>query len=66
MIGQTQNIPCPVCNTGIPFDTKQLIMGVQFACPMCSSLIGLASESKGLVEEAMKKLEAVKGKASKK
>jgi transcription initiation factor IIE alpha subunit len=60
MINTEQTIPCPECGTKIPFDTKQLLMGVQFACPKCQSLIGLAQESKPLVEEAMEKLERVK------
>ncbi|TKC10499.1 hypothetical protein FA048_09960 [Pedobacter polaris] len=65
MIAQSQNIPCPVCSTGIPFDTKQLMMGVQFACPNCAASVGLAPESKELVQETMEKLEAAKGKTSK-
>ncbi|TCC90059.1 hypothetical protein EZ428_12275 [Pedobacter frigiditerrae] len=64
MITQSQNIPCPVCNTGIPFDIKQLMMGVHFACPNCAASVGLAPESKELVEETIEKLEAVKGRIS--
>lgn len=55
-----QQIPCPVCNTKIPFDTQQLIAGVQFACPNCHASIGLALESKAIVEETMKKFEELK------
>jgi len=57
---QQQTIPCPVCKTSIPFDTVQLLNGVKFACPNCKSEIGLATESKPLVQEIMKKLEQVK------
>jgi transcription initiation factor IIE alpha subunit len=60
MIISDQTIPCPECGTKIPFETRQLLMGVQFPCPKCQSLIGLAQESKPLVEEAMNKLEKVK------
>lgn len=55
-----QQLPCPVCSTQIPFDTKQLIAGVQFQCPNCQSVVGLSMESKPLVEDAMKKLEEIK------
>jgi hypothetical protein len=55
-----QQLPCPVCSTKIPFDAKQLIAGVQFVCPNCQSSIGLAYESKPLVEDALKKLEELK------
>jgi hypothetical protein len=55
-----QQIPCPVCNTKIPFDVKQLIAGVQFVCPNCQSSIGLAFESKPLVEDTLQKLEELK------
>jgi transcription initiation factor IIE alpha subunit len=60
-----QQLPCPVCGTKIPFDTKQLLAGVQFVCPNCQSSIGLAMESKPLVENAMKKLEELKQSSSK-
>lgn len=65
MIQQNQNIPCPICNTKIPFDTKQLMMGIRFGCPNCDASIGLAEESKELVEQTMEKFEAVKGRISK-
>jgi|TARA_R110000796_G_scaffold252645_2_gene390159 transcription initiation factor IIE alpha subunit len=65
MINLDQSIPCPVCKTKIPFDTKQLLLGVQFVCPNCQAAIGLAEESKPLVEETMKKFEEIKGKFSK-
>jgi hypothetical protein len=66
MINQDQAIPCPVCGTKIPFDTNQLIMGVQFSCPNieCDASIGLAGESKVIVKETMRKFEAVKGEIS--
>jgi transcription initiation factor IIE alpha subunit len=60
-----QSIPCPVCQTKIPFDTKQLLLGVQFVCPNCQAAIGLAEESKPLVQQTMEKFEAVKGQFSK-
>lgn len=52
-----QKIPCPVCNTSILFDVNQLIMGVQFVCTNCHASIGLASESKPMVEQTMQKIE---------
>ena len=64
MINQEQSIPCPVCGAKIPFDTHQLLLGVQFTCPNkdCNAMIGLADESKAIVRETMEKFEAVKGK----
>lgn len=55
-----QQIPCPVCSTKIPFDTRQLLMGVEFKCPNCESSIGLCQESRPLVETAMQKLSEIK------
>jgi hypothetical protein len=66
MLNQDQTIPCPICGTKIPFDTNQLIMGVQFSCPNteCDASIGLAGESKEIVKETMEKFETFKGKIS--
>lgn len=61
MINPDQSIPCPVCQTKIPFDTKQLLLGIQFTCPNCAASIGLSDESKPLVQDTMKKFEEVKG-----
>ncbi len=66
MINQEQAIPCPTCQTKIPFDAQQLLMGVQFACPGCHALIGLASESKPQVQETMQKFENLKQELGKK
>jgi transcription initiation factor IIE alpha subunit len=55
-----QSIPCPVCQTPIPFDTKLLISGVQFTCSNCQSSIGLDSGSRNVVADAMNKLEELK------
>ena len=60
MTNTTQIIPCPVCQTNIPFDTKQLLMGVKFTCPNCQASIGLDSESKPLVEKTLEKFEDLK------
>lgn len=61
MINPDQSIPCPVCQTKIPFDTKQLLLGIQFTCPNCNASIGLSDESKPLVQDTMEKFEEVKG-----
>jgi len=65
MIQQNQNIPCPSCKTSIPFDAKQLMMGVRFQCPNCDASIGLAEESKPVVEQTIQKLETLKSGDSK-
>lgn len=64
MINKEQTIPCPVCQTKIPFDTKQLLLGMQFVCSNCHAAIGLAQESKPIVEETMNKFEDIKSKLS--
>lgn len=52
-----QQIPCPVCNTLITFDAKQLILGTNFRCPGCHTNIGLANDSRPIVEQALQKLD---------
>jgi len=64
MINPEQSIPCPVCQAKILFDTRQLLLGVQFVCSNCQSAIGLATESKAIVEETMEKFDAMKGKVA--
>lgn len=59
------NIPCPVCQTNIPADSHQLMLGTQFACPTCNSAIGLSSESKNQVQEAMQKFEDLRTEVAK-
>lgn len=55
-----QSIPCPLCKTPIPFDTRQLIQGVQFSCPKCSVAVGLATESKDVVKTAMDRFDRLR------
>jgi len=63
LLNPGQTIPCPVCKTGIPFDTKQLLQGVKFACPNpgCDAAISLADESKELVQKTIETFEKTKG-----
>ncbi len=65
MINPDQKIPCPVCSTTILFDVKQLLMGMQFCCPNCHASVGLANESKEMVQKTMHKIEELKAGASK-
>lgn len=60
-----KKISCPICHSTIPFDTKQLLAGIQFSCPQCHSSIGLATESKEIVKKTMIKLEELKLQTSK-
>lgn len=66
MINQEQAIPCPTCQTKIPFDAHQLMMGVQFVCPGCSALIALATESRPEVAETLEKFDTMKQRLGKK
>lgn len=61
MMINNQSIPCPVCQSSIPFSIDQLLMGIHFACsnPECTASISLASESKPIVEETMEKFKEI-------
>lgn len=65
MINQEQYIPCPTCNGKILFDTYQLLAGKQFVCANCQSAIGLAVESKPVVQATLEKLDAAKSRLAK-
>tara|TARA_R110002072_G_scaffold85317_4_gene193405 strand:+ start:4958 stop:5161 length:204 start_codon:yes stop_codon:yes gene_type:complete len=62
MKNKEQVIPCPVCNTKIPFDTNQLLMGTSFICPneQCNASIALSKESKPEIENVITKFENIK------
>lgn len=61
-MSQQLTIPCPTPNCGaqIPIDTQQLLQGAQFVCPNCHGSVGLAPESRPVVEETMQKFETLK------
>ena len=52
-----QYIPCPVCKTQIPIDLHLLVQGMQFSCPNCQAAIGLSTESRPIVNEAVDNFE---------
>lgn len=56
-------IPCPVCQTKIPVKIEELMQGIQFACPTCSSSIGIAPKSMPVVKDTMCKLDEIKKKS---
>ena len=66
MNNQSIEMPCPVCQTKIPIDTKALLTGSKFTCPnpQCEASIGLAAESRPLVNDAIEKLDEIKKNAS--
>lgn len=53
-----QYIPCPVCKTQIPIDLHLLVQGMQFSCPNCQAAIGLSTESRPIVNEAVDNLKS--------
>lgn len=55
-----QNIPCPNCNTNIPFDVNALLIGASFSCSECDAKIQLANESKEVVSESIEKFNKLK------
>ncbi len=65
MINSEQTLPCPVCGTKIAFDTRELLKGVKFKCSNCDSAIGLADESRPLVQDAMDKFDELRNNAAK-
>lgn len=54
------SINCPDCGTAIPINTKQLLMGYKFSCPNCTVSVGLANDSKAIVEQTVQKMEQFK------
>lgn len=60
MIDSNTKINCPDCNEEIIINTKQLILGVKFSCYSCNLIVGLANESKTLVNDAVKQLSKIK------
>lgn len=60
MIDSNTKINCPECNEEIIINPKQLILGVKFSCYSCKLIIGLANESKPLVNEAIKRFSKIK------
>ncbi|MEL6535790.1 MAG: hypothetical protein AAFQ98_10280 [Bacteroidota bacterium] len=59
-----QNIPCPVCNSPIPFSVQALLSGAGFTCVDCGATVSLSQESSHTVEETMHKFVALKQKVS--
>lgn len=59
------NIPCPVCQTNIPADSHQLMLGTKFSCPTCSASIGLSQKSKPEVEQALNDFDQLRSEVSK-
>jgi transcription initiation factor IIE alpha subunit len=55
-----QSIPCPDCGTKIYFDAQMLLQGAQFTCTHCGVTLGLAPESKEVVEQSLEKFGALK------
>ena len=62
MMNNEQVIPCPTPNCGgkIHFDTYQLLQGAQFVCPNCNGAVGIAPESRPMVQETMQKFDEMK------
>lgn len=60
MINSTQNIPCPVCGTAIPFQVELLLGGTKFSCHNCKAAISIANESRPVVEDTMEKFNEMK------
>jgi transcription initiation factor IIE alpha subunit len=55
-----QSISCPNCQNKIPFDVRQLLIGIKFTCSVCNTQIGIAAESSSIVEETLNKFEELK------
>jgi len=60
MIDNNTKINCPECNEEIIINTKQLLLGVKFSCHNCNLVVGLANESKAIVNDAMNHFSKIK------
>lgn len=54
------NMPCPTCQTPIPFDSKGLMEGKQYTCSNCDTKIGLSKEGYEVVKNTMDQFESLK------
>jgi predicted RNA-binding Zn-ribbon protein involved in translation (DUF1610 family) len=63
MDNSVQQIPCPDCGTPISFNAMMLLQGTKFSCPKCLAQIGIAQESKPVVNEAIQELAEMKKQA---
>ncbi|NRA11338.1 MAG: hypothetical protein HRT57_05210 [Crocinitomicaceae bacterium] len=55
-----QSIPCPTCQNKIPFDPIALLQGAQFVCSNYQGVVGLATDSRPIVEETMGKFDEMR------
>ena len=60
MLDNNTKINCPECNEEIIINTKQLLLGVKFSCFNCNLIVGLANESKSLVNDALNQFSKIK------
>ena len=49
----TQQMPCPNCNSVIEFNVRMLLQGSSFSCSNCNAKISLSSEGKEQAVESM-------------
>ncbi|MGG5507096.1 MULTISPECIES: hypothetical protein [unclassified Myroides] len=50
---KTVLITCPNCMAPVTLEVTQLLLGTQFSCGQCAARIGLASDSKETVSQAV-------------
>jgi len=55
-----QSIPCPVCQTKIPFDAVALVKGHKFSCHGCLAVVGIAQEAIETASEAINTYQELK------
>ena len=60
LINKESIIPCPICNTSIPFNAQNLLEGASFTCLSCSAAVRLPDQSRPIVERTINKLEELK------
>lgn len=54
---KTSTIACPNCSTPILLEIVQLLQGTKFTCPTCQATVGLSTDSKSILEQAVKSYE---------
>lgn len=62
----TTSIQCPVCEPGqkIEIEVSSLLRGAKFACPVCSSQVGIQPESVETAQKAINEFEDMKNRAT--
>lgn len=67
-MSKQQTLPCPECQTPIPFDVEAMLRGEKFQCTKCHATVGLGEKPdvNAEIERLEARLAALKQQAGKK